>query len=80
MLLAQMSRLEISEADLEHPGRLLEVGAEETSAKPALLGPSWGDSPTDAYDLLCAGDTMGVTNMPLAVREVKAAHVAMVSA
>lgn len=111
VLLARVSRLEISESDLEHLEHLLEVGAEETAAEPALRallelavttlaegrrdvsslflhntwwmvsgGPSWGDSPTDAYDLLCAVDAMGVTGRAMSVREVKAAHAAMVSA
>lgn len=43
-------------------------------------GPSWGDSPTDAYNLLTAVDSMRVTERSLSVREVKAAHVAMANA
>lgn len=43
-------------------------------------GMSWGDAPTDAYDLLTAVDAMGVTDRAMSVREVRAAHAAMVSA
>ena len=43
-------------------------------------GMSWGDTPTDAYDLVAVIDGLGITEQALSLREVKAAHTATAAA
>lgn len=43
-------------------------------------GLSWGDSPTEAYDLLTAVDATRITERAMALREIRQAHATMVDA
>ncbi len=43
-------------------------------------GLSWGDSPTEAYDLLTAVDATRITERAMALREIKRAHATMADA